>query len=229
MRAISVLLPTLGNPTSATSAINFNSRLSHRSSPTSPCSAKEGARRRLDRKRALPRPPWPPRPASQRSPSATRSASSSPSRSRTTVPSGTRTSRSAPRRPWRPLPCPWVPSPPRRWGWSRKASREATLRSATSHTSPPEPPSPPSGPPRATCASRRNATAPAPPSPAFTCSCASSTNPGTGRYQGWGKSLAIGHRASRRWGSPGSGQPGAWSAGQRPARRPAAGPCGGRT
>ena len=53
---------------------------SQRSSPYSPCSAKLGARRAFDRKRALPRPPRPPRAASQRSPWRTRSASTSPSR-----------------------------------------------------------------------------------------------------------------------------------------------------
>ena len=56
-RLISVDLPTLGNPTSATSAMSLSSRRIHRSSPISPCSAKPGARRLLDRKRALPLPP----------------------------------------------------------------------------------------------------------------------------------------------------------------------------
>ena len=42
------------------------------------------------------------------------------------------------------MPC--TPLPARRWGWSRKASSEATLWSATSQTSPPLPPSPPLGP-----------------------------------------------------------------------------------
>ena len=59
---------------------SLSSSRSQRSSPTSPCSAKLGARRRLDRKRALPRPPRPPSAASQRSPAWTRSASTSPSR-----------------------------------------------------------------------------------------------------------------------------------------------------
>ena len=72
---MSVDLPTLGNPTRATSASSFSSSRSQRSSPTSPCSAKAGARRRFDRNRALPRPPRPPSPASQRSPAPTRSAS----------------------------------------------------------------------------------------------------------------------------------------------------------
>jgi hypothetical protein len=37
---MSVLLPTFGNPTRATSAISFSSSFSHVSSPCSPCSAK---------------------------------------------------------------------------------------------------------------------------------------------------------------------------------------------
>src|SRR5438270_471536 len=177
MREISVLLPAFGNPTRATSAIRRSSMSSQRSSPASPCSANEGARRRLERKRAFPRPPRPPWAASQVSPSCTRSAMRVPSLSFTVVPSGTATRVSAPFAPWRAPPWPWLPLVARRCGWSRKPSSEATLRSATSHTSPPLPPSPPSGPPRGTCASRRNDTEPAPPSPARTCSCASSTNP----------------------------------------------------
>ena len=55
-----MLLPEFGNPTSATSARSLSSRSSQRSSPASPCSAKAGARRRLLRNRALPRPPRPP-------------------------------------------------------------------------------------------------------------------------------------------------------------------------
>src|SRR5688572_27328188 len=99
-----------------------------------------------------------------------------PSRSSTWVPSGTSTTLSAPALPCRPLPWPWVPFAPRRYGVSLNDSNDATLRSATNHTSPPLPPSPPSGPPLGTCASRRNATAPAPPSPPFTCRLHSSTN-----------------------------------------------------
>src|SRR5215207_1744475 len=176
MRLISVDLPTFGKPTSATSARSLSSSRSHHSSPTSPCSAKAGARRRLDRKRALPRPPRPPSAATKRSPAATRSASTSPSRSRTTVPTGTFTTTSSPPAPWRRLPMPCVPSSARRNGWSLNASSEATLWSATRTTSPPLPPSPPSGPPLATWASRRNDTEPAPPSPALTCRLHSSTN-----------------------------------------------------
>ena len=184
MRAMSVLLPTLGKPTRATSASSLSSRSNQSSSPGSPCSAKAGARRRLLRKRALPLPPRPPSAARQRSPAWARSASRIPSRSLTWVPSGTGTSMSAPAAPCFFLPWPWTPFSARRWGWSRKASSEDTLRVATSQTSPPVPPSPPSGPPRDTWASRRNDTHPAPPSPARAQSCASSTNPATpGGYE----------------------------------------------
>ena len=138
------------------------------SSPYSPCSANDGARRAFERKRALPRPPLPPRAASQRSPSATRSASSSPSERGRPCPRVRRSTRSAPAEPCFFLPEPCVPDVALRCGWSRNASSDATLRFARSQTSPPLPPSPPSGPPCGTCASRRNATAPAPPSPAFT-------------------------------------------------------------
>ena len=50
--------------------MSLSSRRIQRSSPTSPCSAKPGARRLLDRKRALPLPPVPPAAASHRSPSS---------------------------------------------------------------------------------------------------------------------------------------------------------------
>src|SRR5437763_1289482 len=176
MREMRVLFPALGNPTRATSAMSRSSTSSQRSSPGSPCSANDGARRRLVRKRALPRPPRPPRAASQVSPSCTRSAMTVPSFSLTVVPSGTETRVSEQLAPCRPPPWPWTPFVARRQGWSLKPSSDATLRSATSHTSPPLPPSPPSGPPFGTCASRRNDTAPAPPSPPRTCRPASSTN-----------------------------------------------------
>ena len=85
----------------------------------------------------------------------------------------------ATRRAGRAGPCPCRARRPgaRRCGWSRNASSDATLRSATSQTSPPLPPSPPLGPPNATGPSRRNDTQPAPPSPPRTFSWASSTNP----------------------------------------------------
>ena len=172
---MSVDLPTFGKPTSATSAMSLSSSHIQRSWPTSPCSAKPGARRLLDKNLALPFPPMPPSAASQRSRSWTRSARISPSRSLTVVPIGTCTYRSSP--PW---PCFFLPEPcdpfvALRCGWSRNDNSDATFRSATSHTSPPDPPSPPSGPPMATCASRRNEVHPAPPSPPLTFRPHSST------------------------------------------------------
>ena len=97
-----------GSPTSAASASSFTSRRSQCSSPYSPCSAKLGARRAFDRKRALPRPPRPPcdgevavAVAHQVGEHLARRATC------TTVPSGTATTRSAPLAPCRfcPLPC----------------------------------------------------------------------------------------------------------------------------
>ena len=87
-----------------------------------------------------------------------------------------------------PLPC--TPSSARRCGWSRNASSDATLWSATSQTSPPLPPSPPFGPPNATGPSRRNDTQPAPPSPPRTFSWASSTNPLIGPLEATGSRVA---------------------------------------
>ena len=192
---MNVDLPTLGKPTIATSAISLSSSRSQRSSPCSPCSANDGARRLLLRNRALPRPPSPAWAASHRSPWWRRSPSGSRlSWSSTTVPSGTLTSRSVPRAPWRLLPLPWVPFSPFRCGWSRNASNDATLRSATSQIDPPSPPSPPSGPPFATWASRRNATQPAPPSPPLTLMLHSSTKLDT--PQGYGVPLRA--RVTRR-------------------------------
>ena len=75
-----------------------------------------------------------------------------------------------------PCPCRARRCSARRWGWSRNASSDATLWSATSQMSPPLPPSPPFGPPNATGPSRRNDTQPAPPSPPRTLSWHSSTN-----------------------------------------------------
>ena len=128
--------------------MSLSSRRSQRSSPTSPCSAKAGARRRFDRKRALPRPPRPPsagQPAVAGVHEVGEHGAVLVAHDRAL---GHRTPRGRRRRrPCLRCPCPWVPLLPARCGWSRKASSDATLRSATSQTSPPVPPSPPSGPP----------------------------------------------------------------------------------
>ena len=145
---MSVRLPTFGKPTRATSAMSFSSSFSQRSSPCSPCSANVGARRWLDRNLALPRPPRPPAAASQRSPWLTQVGEQLAGVQ--VVHDGALghvTSSDSPRRPCLSLPLPCTPLSARRCGWSRKASSDETLRSATSQTSPPLPPSPPLGPP----------------------------------------------------------------------------------
>lgn len=53
-------LPTLGKPTSPTSASNFNSKVTSISSPGSPFSLKSGAGFLGDANREFPRPPRPP-------------------------------------------------------------------------------------------------------------------------------------------------------------------------
>ena len=72
---------------------------SQNSWPFSACSANAGARRRFERKRAFPRPPCPPSATMKRAPSTSRSHTTEPLRSRTTVPTGTGTTRSLPRAP----------------------------------------------------------------------------------------------------------------------------------
>ena len=175
-----MLLPTLGNPTRATSAISLSSSSSQRSSPASPCSAKLGARRRLDRKLALPRPPWPPRAACQRSPVCgqvgQQGAVLGPDdRARRDVDDRVLAGPAV-----LPLAAPVGARcrPGGAGGRGRPAARPRCGRRRATPT-PPSPPLPPSGPPRGTWASRRIETAPAPPSPPRTFSCASSTNPDT--------------------------------------------------
>ena len=109
---MNVLLPALGKPTSATSAISLSSRRSQRSSPVLALlgEARRPAPVATGTWRCPARPARRPRPASGR-----RGGPGRPGRSRrcrgrsTTVPSGTWTSRSSPRRPCRSLPLPWAP------------------------------------------------------------------------------------------------------------------------
>src|SRR4029450_7981255 len=104
------------------------------------------------------------------------SASSGASGSRSTVPTGTRTTASPPSAPVRWLPPPLPPCSARISGWHFGPRSGARPGSATNTTSPPLPPSPPAGPPRGTYFSRRQATAPSPPAPALTLTTASSMN-----------------------------------------------------
>ena len=91
------------------------------------------------------------------------------SASRTMVPGGTRTTRSAPRLPYCSLPRPCSPRPALSSGWYLKSSSVVRPGSTAKTTSPPSPPSPPLGPPCGLYFSRRKLTQPRPPSPARTC------------------------------------------------------------
>src|ERR687893_776109 len=64
MRLISVDLPTLGNPTRATSASSLSSRRSQRSSPSSPCSLNDSSDATLWSATSHTSPPEPPSPPS---------------------------------------------------------------------------------------------------------------------------------------------------------------------
>src|SRR4029079_18996115 len=102
--------------------------------------------------------------------------------SRTSVPTGTRSSTSLPVAPCRPEPPPWPPLPAAIQRRVRNAERSRSSGSATSTTEPPGPPSPPSGPPLGTCFSRRKLSAPSPPRPACTWMRARSWNMALLRY-----------------------------------------------
>ena len=91
--------PALGNPIRPISATLFSSRISVRSSPGSPLSAKPGALRLREAKPEFPRPPLPPCAATNRVPTPMRSARTFPAASFTTVPLGTERMRSPPSPP----------------------------------------------------------------------------------------------------------------------------------
>ena len=171
---MSVLLPTFGKPDEGHVGHELELEVAA-SAPRRPRPARRtsGARRLLDEEPgvALARPGRRRRPASGRRGARGRPAPCRRGRARR-CPRGRARSGRRRRAPCLFLPWPCTPFSARRCGWSRKASSEATLRSATSQTSPPLPPSPPSGPPLATWASRRNETQPAPPSPPRTLSLA---------------------------------------------------------
>src|SRR4051794_20486383 len=147
-------------------------------SPGSPSSANPGALRRGLASAALPRPPLPPAASTNRVPAPIRSATISPS-TQTTVPSGTRSTRSSPRAPLRLLPAPGRPLPAFWCGRWWKSSRVCTLGSTSRTTSPPSPPLPPSGPPSGLYFSRWTEDTPCPPLPAATCTVTRSTNAAT--------------------------------------------------
>ncbi len=160
------------------SATVFSSSVACRASPGSPSRAKPGALRRLLASRALPSPPCPPAARTYRVPAPIMSASTLPSASLTTVPSGTRTSRSSPLDPFWFPPRPCSPLRARRCGRWCRSSSAVVLGSTTRTTSPPLPPSPPSGPPSGLNFSRWTEATPAPPLPAATSTTTRSTKLG---------------------------------------------------
>src|SRR5688572_22126536 len=181
MAAISEDLPADGKPTRPTSAMLLSSMTASNASPSSPRSAKPGALRRELASAALPRPPLPPLASTTRVPAPTRSAMTRPSGVLTTVPAGTRRTRSSPLPPWRLLPSPGRPLPAFWCGRWWKSRSVWTLGSTSRTTSPPSPPLPPSGPPSGLNFSRWIEDTPWPPLPAATCTTTRSTkaaNPG---------------------------------------------------
>ena len=144
-------LPTLGNPTSPTSAMTFSSSCTHSSPPACPGWAYLGTCMVEVAKCILPSPPLPPFRITSRVFSPDISAITFPvSKSLITVPSGTLITRSAPSAPWqRRLPpgCPSFATYLRTW---RKSDRVFFPLSTWKIISPPLPPSPPSGPPLGT-------------------------------------------------------------------------------
>ena len=158
--------PTLGKPTSPTSAIIFSSRIIFLSLAAPPASAKLGACLTEFLKLVLPLPPLPPLAATKLSPSSLRSLITRPvSSSMTTVPTGTLMMRSW---PFFPKHFFFMPS----WPFSAsyfflylKSIKVRRFLSARKTMFPPLPPSPPSGPPSGTKGSRLKDTQPLPPFP----------------------------------------------------------------
>src|ERR1700694_1631685 len=156
--------------------MNLTSRISDRSSPLNPGSAKSGARLIELLKWTLPRPPTPPLATTTSAPARSRSATSTPSSSRTTVPTGTSSTTSAPPRPVLLPPAPSAPASAFHRGCCLKSERSETPVVAFSRTEPPRPPSPPSGPPRGVKGSRLKEEEPFPPWPPRTTTRTESTN-----------------------------------------------------
>src|SRR3954470_21364422 len=152
----------------------FSSRTASTSSPGSPSRAKPGALRRELASAALPSPPLPPCARTTRVPAPIRSATTSPS-TETTVPSGTRSTRSSPRPPFLKSPAACLPLPAFWCGAWWKSSRVCTLGSTSRTTSPPSPPLPPSGPPSGLNFSRWTELTPWAPLPAATWTVTRST------------------------------------------------------
>src|SRR3954470_5702333 len=174
MAAIRDDLPADGKPTRPTSAMLLSSSTTSTLSPGSPSSAKPGALRRELASAALPSPPLPPWAMTTRVPAPIRSATTSPSML-TTVPGGTRSTRSSPRPPFLKSPAACLPLPAFWCGAWWKSSRVCTLGSTSRTTSPPSPPLPPSGPPSGLNFSRWTELTPWDPFPAATWTVTRST------------------------------------------------------
>src|SRR5581483_9997893 len=175
MRRRSDDLPAFGRPTSAASVSSFSRSSRSTSSPGRPVSAKRGVCRVGVANCRFPRPPAPPRATTTRAFGAARSATTSSS-AYTCVPTGTRSSTSAPSAPCFPPPRPGSPRLALNERLAPRDERSRSSGSATSTTSPPRPPSPPSGPPFGTNFSRRKLSPPSPPRPASTWMRARSWN-----------------------------------------------------
>src|SRR5580704_10746622 len=125
----------------------------------------------------LPRPPRPPRATTTcLSTASTSNTGSFVTESNPCVPTGTRTTRSGPPRPYWSLPRPFSPLSATMRRENATSTRVSFPSSPTKMTSPPFPPSPPDGPPWGAYLSRRNATQPLPPEPAMISTSHESTN-----------------------------------------------------
>ena len=172
----SVLLPAFGRPTSPTSAINFSSMSSRRSTANSPGVHSNGVCFSAPLKCSLPSPPMPPGATTAFWPGVIRSTKNSPvSASVTTEPTGNRISIPAPSAPWQLFCMPLPPSIAKKCERNENSIRVSRCGSATTTTSPPRPPLPPSGPPLGRSFSRRRCEAPSPPLPERTLMTAVST------------------------------------------------------
>ena len=147
--------PTLGNPSSPTSAINFNSKVTILSSPGAPGFENLGTCLVAVAKWAFPQPPIPPFAITNSSPSCFKSHITSPVfSSLTIVPTGTLILRCSPFLPFLFASLPFPPFSAANFLLYLKSTSVLTFLSATKMTFPPFPPSPPSGPPAATYFSR---------------------------------------------------------------------------
>ena len=165
-RERNVDLPTLGKPTSPTSAITLSSRRTVSSLASCPGCAYLGTCMVGVAYHLLPLPPLPPFKMTSRSLPLLMSAITLPDTSSyITVPSGTLMIRSAPSLPWHNALPPSAPLSATYFLICLNSFRVLSPLSTSNIMSPPLPPSPPSGPPAATKSSRLKLTWPSPPLP----------------------------------------------------------------